>query len=72
MGDIADMMLDGTLDYITGEYMGGDYGYPRTNDEETLKILNKKSIHKIKCKICGKLLHPDGIRQHNNAKHKAV
>lgn len=30
MGDIADMMLDGTLDYETGEYIGKGGGYPRT------------------------------------------
>lgn len=30
MGDIADMMIDGTLDYQTGEYIGNGGGYPRT------------------------------------------
>ena len=30
MGDIADMMLDGTLDEQTGEYLGKAVGYPRT------------------------------------------
>ena len=29
MGEIADMMLDGTLDYETGEYIGDAVGYPR-------------------------------------------
>ena len=30
MGDIADMMIDGTLDYETGEYIDGNSpGYPR-------------------------------------------
>ena len=28
-GEIADMMLDGTLCEGCGEYMGGDVGYPR-------------------------------------------
>lgn len=32
MGDIADMMLDGTLDAMTGEYIGRGHGYPRTLD----------------------------------------
>jgi hypothetical protein len=32
MGDIADMMLDGTLDEVTGEYLGEGPGYPRSND----------------------------------------
>jgi hypothetical protein len=30
MGEIADMMLDGTLDEQTGEYIGHGPGYPRT------------------------------------------
>ncbi len=30
MGEIAEMMLDGTLDAITGEYIGEPCGYPRT------------------------------------------
>lgn len=30
MGDIAEMMLDGTLDEQTGEYIGKPCGYPRT------------------------------------------
>lgn len=30
MGEIADMMLDGTLDEQTGEYIGRGPGYPRT------------------------------------------
>ena len=30
MGEIADMMLDGTLDSQTGEYIGEAVGYPRT------------------------------------------
>jgi hypothetical protein len=32
MGDIADMMLDGTLDFYTGEYLGRGYGIPRTKN----------------------------------------
>jgi hypothetical protein len=30
MGEIADMMIDGTLDIETGEYLGEGPGYPRT------------------------------------------
>jgi hypothetical protein len=33
MGEIADMMIDGTLDCITGEYLGNGHGYPRTREE---------------------------------------
>lgn len=32
MGEIADMMIDGTLDYQTGEYLGEGMGFPRTRN----------------------------------------
>lgn len=30
MGEYAEMLIDGTCDYITGEYIGNPCGYPRT------------------------------------------
>ena len=30
MSEIADMLIDGTLDIYTGEYIGESVGYPRT------------------------------------------
>lgn len=30
MGDIADSIIDGDFDYITGEYLGEGGGFPRT------------------------------------------
>lgn len=30
MGDIADSLINGEFDYITGEYIGSGVGYPRT------------------------------------------
>lgn len=40
MGDIADGMINGDFDYITGEYIGNGSGFPRTdsyNEEESKK-----------------------------------
>lgn len=37
MGECADMLLDGTCDYITGEYIGSPCGYPRTLQHGTSK-----------------------------------
>lgn len=34
MGDIADGLLDGTFDSITGEYLGEGPGYPRTYEKD--------------------------------------
>jgi hypothetical protein len=35
MGEIAEMMLDGTLDCMTGEYLGEPTGFPRTLDRSS-------------------------------------
>ncbi len=46
MGEIADMMLDGTLDFYTGEYIGRSKGFPRTIDKSLpweQRAYNKKS-----------------------------
>lgn len=32
MGEIADSMINGEFDYITGEYIGKPVGYPRSNE----------------------------------------
>lgn len=44
MGEIAEMMLDGTLDYETGEYIGDPCGYPKTasNQKKTLSKVEKR------------------------------
>lgn len=35
MGDISEMILDGTLDMYTGEYLGDAVGYPRTRERRS-------------------------------------
>lgn len=40
MGELADMLIDGTLDMYTGEYIGDAVGYPRT------KHYSKQKQHK--------------------------
>ena len=42
MGEIADMMLDGTLDEQTGEYLGEAVGYSRTIQPGYYNSINKK------------------------------
>lgn len=34
MGEISEMMLDGTLDMYTGEYIGEPTGFPRSTRDE--------------------------------------
>jgi hypothetical protein len=41
MGDIAEMMLDGTLDSMTSEYLGEPTGYPRSLDRDSPDYVNR-------------------------------
>lgn len=59
MGDIAEMMLDGTLDSMTGEYLGDACGYPRStvdgtywDDSDKLKKRSRQCIRDL-CKNIG-------------------
>lgn len=53
MGEIADAMINGELDSITGEYIGRPVGYPRTLENKNLNptiginiFLKKHGINK--------------------------
>ena len=37
MGDIADGLIDGTFDSLTGEYLGEGQGYPRVQTDRGIK-----------------------------------
>jgi hypothetical protein len=49
MGEIAEMMLDGTLDCVTGEYIGPGPGYPRTG-EQNLRTAKRNARRRRKQK----------------------
>lgn len=34
MGEMADGLINGDFDYITGEYMGEGHGFPRTHQKQ--------------------------------------
>ncbi len=73
MGEIADMMLDGTMCSSCGEFLGGDEGYPvmckscesENNDEPLAKPLKKK----VKCPECGKKVKAVGLSMHIHDVH---
>jgi len=72
MGEIADMMLDGTLCEGCGEYLGTDNGFPtRCNaclgdNEERVTPVAKD----WRCLLCGKRFATEAsLTQHGNAKH---
>lgn len=77
MGDVADMMLDGTLCEGCGEYLGSDNGYPtycgdcaKENKKQEKEQTKKSNIErnarqeKTKCAVCGKKVKLVGIDQH--------
>lgn len=75
MGDIADMMLEGTLCAGCGVYIGkGDMGIPMycskdCEPNDYSRPSNKKE--KIKCPICNKKCGGEqGLKAHTNAIHK--
>lgn len=66
MGEVAEMMLDGTLDSITGEYLGDACGYPRSMVDgtywpDTEKL--KKSSRQCICDLCQQIGIYDRVNQ---------
>ncbi len=43
MGDIADSIINGDFDYITGEYIGEGYGFPRTTNSNHVNKIQTSS-----------------------------
>jgi len=72
MGEVAEMMLDGTLCEGCGEYLGYPVGYPRycsgcAKDQHAPVSAPKN----FRCKQCGKRFDsPDSKDQHIKDKHK--
>lgn len=78
MGEIADMMIDGTLCEQCGEYLGEGDGYPRYcgacgyDEEPPIKNSNSNQItinNKVNCPKCGKKVKAVGLHMHMQRKH---
>jgi hypothetical protein len=81
MGEIADMMLDGTLDCETGEYIGdtnkrifGDEapGFPISYETDSDYNPDRYLHHgatKVACPHCHRRVKPEGLADHIAAKH---
>lgn len=75
MGEIADMMLEGTLCEGCGVYLEGDApGYPRYCSyccgRTTLHKPRRSKVKKVQCKICKRLFRGEqGIEDHMRVKH---
>lgn len=74
MGEIAEMMLDGTLCAGCGVYIGADNGYPEYC-EDCLEEINDKAKQivnkKYTCEFCKKSFKTEqGLNDHKKFVHK--
>ena len=83
MGEIAEMMLDGTMCEGCGEFLDGEgAGYPRycspqcardrgaEHDNEALIAKDEETRRtKINCPTCGKLVKRAGVEDHRRDVH---
>lgn len=68
MGEIAEMMLDGSLCECCGEWMGDSCGYPRTCPDCSKPA--PAAAPKVKCPTCGKKVKATGLADHKRHVHK--
>lgn len=70
MGEIAEMMLDGTLCQGCGVYIGNS-GYPGYCDECAAQASGRRAARgeRVPCPHCGQRVKAVGLRQHVAAKH---
>jgi hypothetical protein len=73
MGDIADMMLDGTLCEGCGEYLGEGDGFPQycasCRAGNAFDNAPKTKACKVSCKECGKRVKEAGLADHMRVVH---
>jgi hypothetical protein len=77
MGEIADMMLDGTLCEGCGEYMGSSRGFPRLCPScrrasatiGTPYFPAPRNPAKVACEVCGRHVKRVGLEQHKRDTH---
>lgn len=77
MGDIADMMLDGTLCAGCGEYLGSEFcvlsycsGCENPNlPKKPAKAGGLVKLPRVKCAQCERWISPRGMQKHIHDKH---
>ena len=79
MGEVADMMLDGTLCECCGVWMGDGEapGYPRRCRDcrtpiEAAFAMKRQIAAKVKCPACGKRVKATGLADHTRAVHSGA
>ncbi len=72
MGDIADMMLDGTICQGCGDHIGDGDGFPvycGSCDNEMDFFQPQKQSEKVSCPHCKKKVKAAGLTMHIKAVH---
>ena len=78
MGEIADMMLDGTMCQWCGEWLHGGEdgpGYPglcsacAREERRTRSAQSQRTTEKVKCPTCGKRVKSVGLPDHQRDAH---
>jgi hypothetical protein len=79
MGDIADMMLDGTLCEGCGVFLNDDVpGYPcrcescRADAARDYLATHQPPKPKAKCAVCGRKVKASGLKDHMRDAHGAT
>ena len=77
MGDIADMMLDGTLCSSCGEFLGAEDDYPqmcpacaKANARAFGKLVVAAKAPKTNCEICNRRIKVAGVKDHMRDVHQ--
>ena len=68
MGEVVEMMLDGTLCEGCGVYLGPSRGYPvrcKTCKDDDAPTISKK----VPCPVCCKKVKQAGLADHQRDKH---
>ncbi len=78
MGDISDMMLDGTLCQGCGCFIGDPVAYPRNcsickkemkRDAHKATMERHQKIKKVPCPMCGRKVKVVGMADHQRDAH---
>jgi hypothetical protein len=78
MGDITEMMLDGTLCQGCGGYVGPACDYPRScpacaredrSEKHKAMLAHHQVVKKVPCEVCGKKVKKVGMADHQRDAH---
>lgn len=85
MGEVAEMMMDGTLCQTCGVFVGEPDGYPRecnhceresAKDRKAARQkaheANQLAIRKVVCPVCGKRVKSRGLKDHTRDAHTNI